>query len=254
MADPRDDGQALDTLKTAPARPGEERPRLPPMLVRLVCAEDLRTAPERHWLDGLDEVRVLRGRPPGAHRQGKTLTLALDDAYASTRHALLRRTDEGFVVTDEGSTNGTLIDGRALGDGEQHLLRTGLLEVGHTFFLLRSQVHGAREAPAAEDGGEPLTLNPEFSLGLASAGRLVRRAHDLLVTGPSGAGKEVVARWLHALSGRTGPLVAVNCAAVPEHLLEDELFGHVKGAFSGATTELPGLLRAAHLGTLLLDE
>lgn len=224
------------------------------MLVRLVCAEDLRPPPERHWLDGVDEVRILRGRPAGARREGKTLTLGLEDAYASTRHAVLRRAEGGFLVSDEGSTNGTLVDGRPLAEGEERLVRSGLLEVGHTFFLLRTEVHGARESPPAEAGGEPLTFSPEFSLGLASAGRLVRRAHDLLVTGPSGAGKEVVARWLHALSGRTGPLVAVNCAAVPEHLLEDELFGHVKGAFSGAVSDRPGLFRAAHQGTLLLDE
>jgi len=253
VADKGEDGEALDTLKTA--RGGAvEPPRLPPMLVRLVSAEDLRPPAERHWLDGLEEVRILRGRTAGARREGKALTVTLDDAYASTRHARLRRVDGGFLVTDEGSTNGTLVDGRPLGEGEQRLVRNGLLEMGHTFFLLRSDVHGTLEAPTAEDGGNPLTLNPEFSLGLAAAGRLVRRAHDLLVTGPSGAGKEIVARWLHGLSGRRGPLVAVNCAAVPEHLLEDELFGHVKGAFSGALTDRPGLLRAAHLGTLLLDE
>ncbi|MGZ6141568.1 MAG: sigma 54-interacting transcriptional regulator [Myxococcaceae bacterium] len=254
MAAQEDDREGLDTLKTAPAASGRDSPKLPPMLVRLVCAEDLRPPSERHWLEGVDEVRILRGRPAAVRREGKTLTLTLEDAYASGRHALLRRADGGFLVSDEGSTNGTLVDGRPLAEGEQRLVRSGLLEVGHTFFHLRTEVHGAREAPAAEDGGEPLTLNPEFSLGLASAGRLVRRAHDLLITGPSGAGKEVVARWLHALSGRTGPLVAVNCAAVPEHLLEDELFGHVKGAFSGAMSDRPGLLRAAHQGTLLLDE
>jgi transcriptional regulator with PAS, ATPase and Fis domain len=102
--------------------------------------------------------------------------------------------------------------------------------------------------------GDPLTFNAEFALTLAAAGRLARRAHDLLLTGESGVGKEAVARWLHHVSERQGALVAVNCAALPEHLLEDELFGHLRGAFSGAHSDRPGLIRAAHKGTLLLDE
>jgi transcriptional regulator with GAF, ATPase, and Fis domain len=99
-----------------------------------------------------------------------------------------------------------------------------------------------------------MTFKPEFALTLAAAGRLARRSHDLLITGESGVGKEVIARWLHQISGRRGQMVAVNCAAVPEHLLEDELFGHMKGAFSGADTDRMGLIRASHEGTLLLDE
>jgi DNA-binding NtrC family response regulator len=248
------DPEEGDTLKTARSTGAGEAPRLPPTLVRLLCAEDLRLPPERHWLEGCDEVRILRGRPAGASRDGRVLTLTLGDPYASTRHLLLKASGEGFLVSDEGSTNGTLVNGQPLGPGEERLVRTAVLEVGHTFFHLRSEVRGARETPVARDGDEPATFVPEFAQGLLSAERLVRRQHDLLVTGESGAGKEVVARWLHTLSGRSGPLVAVNCAAVPEQLLEDELFGHVKGAFSGAQSDRPGLLRAAHLGTLLLDE
>jgi DNA-binding NtrC family response regulator len=249
-----EDREALDTLKTARSTGAAERPRLPPMLVRLLCAEDLRLPPERHWLDGCEEVRILRGQPAGARREGSVLTLALGDPYASTRHLLLRASGGGFLVSDEGSTNGTLVDGHPLAPGEERPVSSAVLEVGHTFFHLRAEVRGAREAPTVREGDEPLTFSPEFALALLSAERLVRRQHDLLITGESGAGKEVVARWLHAFSGRGGPLVAVNCAAVPEQLLEDELFGHVKGAFSGAQADRPGLLRAAHQGTLLLDE
>ncbi|HZW90014.1 MAG TPA: sigma 54-interacting transcriptional regulator [Myxococcaceae bacterium] len=208
----------------------------------------------RHWLDDVAEIRIHRSRSASVRRHDATLTIGLADRYASNQHLLARATPEGFIVSDEGSTNGTFVDGRRLAPGEERLVESGLLEVGHTFFHLRTDVRGTRDAATDADPEDPLTFQPEFAMSLTAAGRLVRRAHDMLITGESGVGKEVLARWLHRISGRKGPLVAVNCAAVPEHLLEDELFGHVKGAFSGAVGDRPGLLRAAHQGTLLLDE
>ena len=84
--------------------------------------------------------------------------------------------------------------------------------------------------------------------------RIATSPISVLLLGESGTGKEVVARELHRLSGRRGAFRAVNCAAIPEHLFESELFGYKRGAFSGADRDKIGLLRAAHDGTLLLDE
>jgi len=87
------------------------------------------------------------------------------------------------------------------------------------------------------------------------ASRVAKVDSTVLITGQSGAGKERIARLLHEESSRCrGPFIAVNCGAITENLLESELFGHAKGAFSGATQERPGLFEAADGGTLLLDE
>jgi len=220
--------------------------------VKVLCAHDLRQSPVRHWLDGCEEIRVFRGPPGATRKDGGVLSVAIDDGYASTRHLLVRRAADAFWVSDEGSTNGTAVDGRKLEQGEERRVQSALLEVGETFLYLRSRVRGTHDSPSV--AGQPMTFNPEFALALAAAGRLARRSHDLLITGETGVGKEVIARWLHQISGRRGQMVAINCAALPEHLLEAELFGHLKGAFSGAEADRTGLIRAAHEGTLLLDE
>ena len=117
---------------------------------------------------------------------------------------------------------------------------------------------------ASQEGTEAAS-DPEDSClvrGTGSFRAVVERARqvakteaDIVVEAESGTGKEVLARFVHRCSLRsTGPFVAVNCAAFPEHLLESELFGHVRGAFTGATANKPGKFELAHGGTLLLDE
>ena len=105
--------------------------------------------------------------------------------------------------------------------------------------------------------GAPLLVgeNPSLRKVYGSLQRAATTDTTVLIEGESGTGKELFARSLHALSARAdAPFVAINCAAIPENLLETELFGHEKGAFTGAVARKPGKFEIAHRGTLFLDE
>ena len=108
---------------------------------------------------------------------------------------------------------------------------------------------------AATRPGQPVAADTGSLAMLALAARVAASDIPVLVEGPTGTGKEVLARFIHANSARSaGPFVALNCAAMPETMLEAMLFGHKKGAFTGATEAAEGFFRAADGGTLLLDE
>jgi len=110
--------------------------------------------------------------------------------------------------------------------------------------------------PAASTGDEKfISRNPAVLSVLSDAKLVAANDASILILGPSGSGKEMLARELHRMSPRSGgPFVGVNCGAIPEPLLESELFGHVKGAFTGAIRDHKGLFQSARGGTLLLDE
>ncbi len=108
-------------------------------------------------------------------------------------------------------------------------------------------------SPAASDG--IVTRSPQMQQVLADAQRIARNDAAALILGESGTGKELLARCIHQSSTRAGgPFVALNCGAIPENLLESELFGHSKGAFTGAMRDYKGLIQQADGGTLFLDE
>ena len=124
--------------------------------------------------------------------------------------------------------------------------------------LAATLVRRLHELAIRVEPGEP----PEGFVAVSAAARrvlaeLTRAAQTsmaVLLTGETGAGKDLAARYLHARSGRTGELVPINCAAIPNELIEGQLFGYVRGAFSGAVADYDGLIRAAASGTVFLDE
>ena len=121
---------------------------------------------------------------------------------------------------------------------------------------LRREVDRLRgEVRAEVRFGEIVARSPSMVRALEVASKVARHDSPVLVTGASGTGKELVARLVHRASPRSGaPFVPVNCGAIPETLLESEFFGHVRGAFSGAHRDRPGLFESAQRGTLFLDE
>src|SRR5215831_11181109 len=120
---------------------------------------------------------------------------------------------------------------------------------------LSEQVATPASATAHMTSCEIVSEDPEMKLLLKRAAHVARTRATILVQAESGTGKELVARWIHKNSLQSGgPFVAVNCAALPENLLESELFGYEKGAFTGANNMKPGKFEMAQNGTILLDE
>ena len=192
-------------------------------------------------------VRVI----DGAVRIGRdeTCELALLDRSASRTHALLEaRTSGAIAITDQHSRNGTFVDGRRVAVTEV----TGpvIVRAGESVFRIVHMVDepvSATITPPLVGGTSLVPLRR--TLGLVGPTNL-----PVLVLGETGTGKEVVAHEVHAASQRTGAFVAVNCAALPAHLIESELFGHARGAFTGAAGTRRGLFAEAEGGTLFLDE
>lgn len=188
---------------------------------------------------------------------GEESRLLLPDRRASERHALIERHAAGYVLEDLDSTNGTFLRGVATKRVE--LQDGGTVVIGRTVLLFKRGVPnallGGPKGLAAGKNGDVLeTLTPSVFAGLDVIAKSAASRLPLILLGETGTGKELAARAAHRLSGRTGAFVAVNCGALPEALAESELFGHKKGAFSGAAKDHDGLVRASNDGTLFLDE
>lgn len=186
-----------------------------------------------------------------------TQTLAIADRTISSFHARIRRMMiSGYKIEDQGSTNGTFIDGRSI-TGDVELPDGALIFMGAQIFVFRMMTAMEIAAVEAErqDPFAPIpTLSPALALTCSKLRRLAPSSTELFLLGETGVGKEVFAHAIHARSGRPGPLLAINCAALPRELVESELFGYERGAHSTAKARKPGLIAAADRGTLFLDE
>ena len=190
--------------------------------------------------------------------RGRDCDIRIDDGSVSRRHAEidLRARDHGLKIRDLGSANGVRVGATRVG------AEWARLEVGHLIELgaVRMSVRGATGSrPRAWDpaGGIPehiVAIDPVSVRALELAHRVAPSPLSVLIVGETGAGKEIVAAEIHRASGRGGKMVAINCAAIAPQLLESELFGHVRGAFSGADRDRVGLLEHAQRGTVFLDE
>jgi transcriptional regulator of acetoin/glycerol metabolism len=182
-------------------------------------------------------------------------TFIVDDALASRQHVELTVVPEYGVmrIADLGSKNGTSLNGRPLDGHAEHLRHGDCVGIGESLFAYEEL-----ELPVSVSSDLVATCPLDVSLARFAAESLVDRAAPtelpVLIRGPTGAGKEALAHRVHQGSGRSGRLVSVNCAAFTRDLLASELFGHVKGAFSGADADRPGLFQSAAGGTLFLDE
>jgi DNA-binding NtrC family response regulator len=195
-------------------------------------------------------VSIGRGDAERVGRDGTCVALDIDDPVMSRLHARIVPTADGqHVLEDLGSTNGTWLDGRAI---QRETLEDGqIIETGRNAWLFRLAPPGA---PSHVELGPTRSFSPAIFALASQLQRLAPSAVSLLLMGETGTGKEVLARELHAKSGRPGRFVAVNCGALTESLLESELFGHRRGAFTGASADRPGHVESADGGTLFLDE
>ncbi|HSS00171.1 MAG TPA: FHA domain-containing protein, partial [Kofleriaceae bacterium] len=235
--------------------------RVQPYLVVLAISDDPRAPSSRHLLADIDEVRFGRGMRSAVRTvlDGKrVLELHVPDSRMSSAHGRLHRGPVSWMLDDPTSKNGSVVNGEIT---RRTIVADGaLLELGHTFLLFCEQ---PIEPDAPDDAidnalGVPhpalATFVGPLAEGFAALIRLATTPVSIVLRGETGTGKEVVARALHALSQRAGSFIAVNCGALPASLVEAELFGHRRGAFTGAVGERLGLVRSAEGGTLFLDE
>jgi two-component system, NtrC family, response regulator AtoC len=189
--------------------------------------------------------------------------VSIDEKSVSRRHAILT-TGPKLYVKDLGTANGTFVHNRKLAPEEQVEVQAGdVIRLGTSVALVIQKGGGGKPDPhatpvpraAGGDSSAPVVASDALKALHQLVRRIARGSINVLFLGETGVGKEVAAHLLHSSSPRAEkPFVAVNCASFTETLLENELFGHEPGAFTGAQGSKPGLFETAHGGTVFLDE
>ncbi|HEY1695638.1 MAG TPA: sigma 54-interacting transcriptional regulator [Polyangiaceae bacterium] len=188
--------------------------------------------------------------------------VCVPEQAVSRQHARISFDGTRWVLTDLGSRNGTMVDG-AFVTSEVELEHLHEIRVGDALFKFVAtaadryaayHIDGRVLAARRTRQMEALVGGWQMDAIAAELERIAPTQLSCVLTGETGTGKEVAARELHRVSGRRGSLQAINCAAIPHNLLESELFGYRRGAFSGADRDKPGLIKLADGGTLFLDE
>jgi transcriptional regulator with GAF, ATPase, and Fis domain len=180
--------------------------------------------------------------------------LVLADATVSREHCEIIRDGRGYLLRDLESTNGTLLDGAEIREG--YLNAGAVIAVGRIELKVRPFAERIDVLPSDKESfGDVVGRHPAMREIFGLLERLAPTEATLLIGGETGTGKDLLARAVHAGSQRrSGPFVVVDCGAVVANLIESELFGHEKGAFTGATDTRKGAFELANKGTLFLDE
>ena len=234
-----------------PSRDGERATDLQPRLDLNLIAE--RRRPRLSWTDAAGPHSVeLDGRVVlGSSSQ---VGVSISDRTVSRLHAELEVCGDGVWIRDLGSSNGTWIEGTLVKNAR--VPQAGRVQVGAVTLTLSNDAGPARVPLWPHDRFGPLLARSEIMRELFV--RLLQYAESdapVLVQGETGTGKELVAEAIHEASPRAAqPFVVVDCGALPDTLLESELFGHAKGAFTGAISPRAGAFEAANGGTVFLDE
>ncbi len=178
----------------------------------------------------------------------------IDDPTVSRQHCEIRVRADAVVLRDSSSTNGTYLGGARVREAE--IPAGTLVRVGDSAFqIIVGDAPTFLELSSRTSFGELVGASTEMRRLYALLERVAPTDTTVLVTGETGTGKDVVARSIHAASRRAaGPFVPIDCGAIPESLIESELFGHVRGAFSGAIADRRGVFEEANGGTLFMDE
>ncbi|MDP1827323.1 MAG: sigma 54-interacting transcriptional regulator [Archangium sp.] len=177
--------------------------------------------------------------------------LVLNQRFVSGRHLKVTRQHNRFLVSDQRSTNGTWLGNVRLFEAEVPFFTT--LRVGEGELIIEPAVQGASKGPTGTYG--LIGTDPSMKSLVELIDRVAPSTAAVAVFGESGTGKELVARAIHSQSNRSGAaFIPVNCAAISRELIESELFGHEKGAFTGALNARKGAFEEADGGTIFLDE